>query len=279
MSAPNDKNTPEVCTFAYFLESVPPGAKRTVSDLFSYFATEYSLNTPEIRLPCPTKTCRGVMFFESSENHPYGLRIHPLKVFLTYTCRNCRQSSKTYALQVWSVKHPSGSAVKYGEMPTFGSPLPPRLIQMFGADRELLLQGWRSENQNFGIGAFVYYRRVVENQKDRLLEEIRKSAERLGADEKLLENIDRAMQETQFTKSLNLVKGAIPDGLKVQGDNPLKLLHRALSKAVHRLDDDECLELATSVRVVLTELVSNIEHILKDEREVEDAVKKLRSIK
>ena len=75
---------------------------------------------------------------------------------------------------------------------------------------------------------------------------------------------------------LDLVKDAIPDGLKVHGDNPLKLLHGALSNAVHNLDDDECLERAQAVRVVLSELVSNIAHILKDEREVNSPCQKSR---
>ena len=64
----------------------------------------------------------------------------------------------------------------------------------------------------------------------------------------------------------------------MQGYNPLTLLHDALSKGVHELDDEGCLERAQAVRVVLTELVSNMAHILKDELEVKAAVKKLRSI-
>ena len=80
-------------------------------------------------------------------------------------------------------------------------------------------------------------------------------------------SIDLAIKETRFSKALDLVKGAIPDGLKVQGENPLKLLHKALSKGVHELNDD----------VVLTELVSNIAHILKDDREAKAAVKTLQS--
>ena len=38
----------------------------------------------------------------------------------------------------------------------------------------------------------------------------------------MLSSIDRAKAETQFSKSIDLVKDAIPDGLKVQGHNPLK---------------------------------------------------------
>ena len=164
-------------------------------------------------------------------------------------------------------------------MPAFGPPLPARLFKMAGADGELLRKGRRAENQSLGIGAFVYYRRVVENQKDRLLGEIRKAAERLEADGELLDSIDLAIKETRFSEAIKLVKDAIPDGLKVQGDNPLTLLHRVLSRGVHGLDDRECLERAQAVRRVLTELVLNISQVTKDERELTDAVKKLRSVK
>ena len=287
MSAPKVKIIPETCTFAYFLESVPPGAERMVSDLLSSKPPisfpdpflHWSLNTPDIQLHCSTETCRGVRVFRclsgGEDFHGYRLK----DVFLIYSCRNCTKASKTYALRVAAKEKGPDSVVKYGEMPAFGPPLPPRLINIFGDDRELFMKGRRTESQSLGIGAFVYYRRVVENQKDRLLEEIRKAAERLGADTDLLDSIDRAKGETQFSKAIELVKDAIPDGLKVQGENPLTLLHRVLSRGVHGLDDRECLERAQAVRQVLTELVSNIAQVTKDKRELTDAVKKLRSVK
>ena len=155
--------------------------------------------------------------------------------------------------------------------------LPSRLISILGANHDLFSKGRQAENQSLGIGAFSYYRRVVENQKDHLLGELRKAAERLKADEGLLSSIDRAKAEKQFSKSLDLVKDVIPDGLKVNGENPLKMLHGALSKGVHNLSDKECLEQAQAVRVVLTELASNITRVLKERREVDNAVKLLSS--
>ena len=287
MSAPNDKNTPEPLSFAAFLESVPPGAERRVSDLGSprnYSIAgqknqQYVLQAPDILLHCANNKCRGDRIFESDDGKRQYLEEQPDDVFLNYTCRNCRKGSKTYALQVRQEQGRTGFVAKYGERPAFGPPLPPRLIDIFGDDRELFMKGRRTESQSLGIGAFVYYRRVVENQKDRLLEEIRKAAERLGADTDLLDSIDRAKGETQFSKAIELVKDAIPDGLKVQGENPLTLLHRVLSRGVHGLDDRECLERAQAVRRVLTELVSNITQVTKNERELTDAVKKLRSVK
>ena len=281
MSASKDKNTTEACTFAYFLESVPPGSKRAVFDLFSGLSDKWHLNAPDIRLHCPTEKCGGVRIFKNAvgrvELGSYGRE----DFFLTYLCRNCNMHFKTYALEVnWHNLKPgeSGSAVKYGEMPAFGPPLPARLLKMVADDRDLFLKGRRTESQSLGIGAFAYYRLVVENQKDRLLEEIRKAAVRLGADEEQLRSIDLAKKEMRFSKAIDLVKDAIPDGLKVKGHNPLTLLHNTLSKGVHGHSDEECLAQAQAVRIVLTELVSKIAQVTKDESELDAAVSKLLSV-
>ena len=297
MSASNDKITPVPLTFATFLESVPPGSERKVTDLFKIEIIEHlmgplrgparsgppppswKLNTPDIRLHCPTETCGGDRVFTCTKGGVNSRGYHPENVFLIYSCRNCTKASKTYSLRVALKKQLTGSAVKYGEMPTFGPPLPNRLLKMAGDDSDLLLKGRQTENQGLGIGAFAYYRRVVENQKNRLLEDIRKAAVRLEADDELLSSIDLAIKETRFSEALKLVKDAIPDGLKVKGQNPLTLLHRALSKGVHGLDDTECLERAQVVRHVLTKLVSNIALVTKEERDLDEAVSKLQSIK
>jgi len=61
----------------------------------------------------------------------------------------------------------------------------------------------------------------------------------------------------------------------INGHNPLTLLHSALSDGIHAKTDEECLELATSIRLVLIELADRIATALKDEAELRTAVTKL----
>ena len=56
---------------------------------------------------------------------------------------------------------------------------------------------------------------------------------------------------------------------------PLTLLHPALSEGIHAKTDEECLELATSIRVVLIELAERIAAALKEEAELKSAVSRL----
>src|ERR1700734_3781617 len=141
------------------------------------------------------------------------------------------------AVQIEDTESGWGRCYKFGELPVYGPPTPSRLISLIGPDRELFLQGRRCENQGLGIGAFVYYRRVVENQKNRILERIIDVAQTLGAPSEMVATLTEAKTETQFSKAMHSVKDAMPDSLKLRGQNPLTLLHNALSDGLHARDD------------------------------------------
>ena len=164
---------------------------------------------------------------------------------------------------------------KFGEVPSFGPPIPARVITLLGGEREYYLKGRRSENQGLGIAAFAYYRRVVENKKDKILDEIIRVAERIGASEDILSELDSAKKETQFSKAVAVIKHGIPQDLLINGHNPLTLLHSALSEGLHAQTDEQCLELATSIRVLLSELVDRVAYALKEEAELNAAVSRL----
>src|SRR5262249_11039387 len=154
---------------------------------------------------------------------------------------NCQRTDKTFSLSVEFGSENFGRCYKFGEFPQYGPPTPARLLRLIGSkDRELFLKGRRSEIQGLGIGAFVYYRPVVENQKNRILDEIIRVSEKIGASADMLKSLNDAKKEIQFSKAVENVKYAIPQALLVNGQNPLMLLHSALSSGVHEMTDELC---------------------------------------
>jgi hypothetical protein len=151
-----------------------------------------------------------------------------------------------------------------------------RLVSLdCSATIERLFSKGGCENHGLGIGAFVYYRRVVENQKNRIFDEIIRVATKIGAPTEMIATLESAKQETQFSKALASVKDAIPQSLLINGHNPITLLHSALSGGLHEKSDELCLELAHDVRVVLVELSERLGQALKDEAELNTAVTRL----
>jgi len=268
-------------TVAEFLEWTPPNRLTHISDLSEHkYVGSYWRDiavTPEIQLHCPSDSCNGVRFFRCIAGKGKALKEDYEFFYVTYQCSNCQVHEKTYSLaaKIDIKEKATGELYKFGELPTYGPPTPPRLVKLIGPDRENFLKGRRCENQGLGIGAFIYYRRVVENQKDRILKEIIKVSEKLDTPQDKIDTLKNAVSETQFSKALEMAKDVIPESLLINGHSPILLLHNALSEGVHALADEECLTIASSVRVVLGELSDRLSQALKDEAELTKALSTL----
>jgi hypothetical protein len=265
-------------TLVEFLESTPPNSWVRIEEKVTFphpmGGGMLTLDNPEIQLHCINERCNGIRFFYSKRNEVYLKTREENKLFAEYICRNCQITRKTYSLLV--ILRPEwNDIIKLGEYPEFGPPTPSRVIKLLGPDRELYLKGRRAENQGLGIGAFGYYRRVVENQKSRIFDEISRVSAKLGASPDLISELELARNETQFSKAIDQVKHGIPAALLINGHNPLTLLHSALSEGLHAQSDEDCLEIATSIRVVLSELAERMGQALKDEKELNNAVSRL----
>lgn len=273
------KQTPdEGVRFTTFLESSPPNVWVDISDLTEIHANMgLVINTKAPYLHCDDESCDGPRFFglESTVQRPLPT---PKEMFLDYRCRNCMRTWKTFAIVVESGSGMTGKARKFGEIPPFGPPTSRRLMKLIEPDREMFLKGRRCETQGLGVGAFAYYRRVVEDQRTRIFDRIIEVAEGTGTPAAVMETLRTARAERQFLKSMVLAKDAIPDAIKLAGGhNPLTLLHGALSEGIHELSDQECLELATSVRLVLQDMAERAAEALKEQAELTAAVARLQN--
>lgn len=232
--------------------------------------------TPDLRLHCSSHVCGGVRTFSYTLSKKWVDDKILAEHFLRFRCRNCGLESKTFAVALRvDLKDLSGVAFKFGELPSFGEPVPSKLLELVGPDRDLFLKGRRAEQQGMGIGAFGYYRRVVENQKSRIIERVIKVARRIELPSSSLDSLEAAAEETQFSTAVRRMGEAFPRELEISGKNPLTLLHSVLSEGLHSDSDVECLKAATSVRVVLTELAKRIQFTLEERAGLDEAIRYL----
>ena len=115
----------------------------------------------------------------------------------------------------------------------------------------------------------------LENQKNLLLGEILRVSRKLSAKEEMIQTIESAISETQFSTAIDMVKDSLPESLLVNGQNPFKLLHKVLSIGIHKESDDKCLEIAHNIRMVLLDLAERIKLALSEQRELNSAVSSL----
>jgi hypothetical protein len=263
-------------TMQAFLTAVPPSHVYThVKDALAHDGRNVEIEVPSILLHCSSNICNGGnRIYRYSKGNRYLSREDPTLTYLTYICSNCRQQTKMFSLAIQNGDElPAALCAKFGELPEFGSPTPNRLLRLFGSDSRIFLKGRQCENHGLGIGAFSYYRRVVEGHKDQIFDEIIKVATKIAPD--AVNALREAKKQNQFLSALEAVKDGFPQGLLINGQNPLTLLHSALSDGLHARTDEECLQSAHDVRVVLAELAERMGQALKDEAELSAAVARL----
>jgi len=265
--------------FRAFLESVPPLEWRAIRvELHTEYQRISKILLPPIYLHCTHADCMGPRFYDyrGSEIHvvSQGKVSHD---FLHYRCRNCRTTTKIFAVQIIRAGEAEDiyTVIKLGEKPRFGEPRPNVVADVLDDEIEYFDRGYRSETDGLGIGAFAYYRRFVESHKDKIIGEIKNVAIAQGLAPSIIDALDRAAGKREFKAAVEEIKDAIPDSLKINGMNPLTLLHNALSGGLHSDDDTECLEIAQDIRIVLTAMANRTSELLKSESGLKEAVTRL----
>ena len=234
-----------------FLETYP---------LYRKFSTDIGCYTfgyitkPPIRMHCHTCDCLQTfnMSNEYYTNYSYDDTCSGKVIRLVYLCSACKKYERFFLLQF-----ADDYVMKVGQCPPWEITPDKKLTELLGEHQDYYKKGLVCESQGYGIGSYAYYRRIVEAIIDSLLDSI---GELISEDEK--QSYFKALEETKKTtviqEKIKLVKDLLPEILRPDGMNPLNLLHSTLSEGLHAKTDEECLEIAGSIRDILVFLVNQI---------------------
>ncbi len=271
---------PLIESTAKFLETVPPGEfRRLPREFFPNDAHGRTvLEWPAAEFYC--HKCNGVRYADpDTSTISFGFDAgQERNSICDYHCRNCRTFLKRFAVVAYSPPAKPeglGSIAKVGELPLFGPYVPTNVFQLLAEDVDAFQKGLRAEAQGLGIAAFAYYRRVVESQRTHIFDEIIAAAEHVGADSAMIERLKELRQHWRFQRSIDEVKDCLPQILLIEGQNPLELLHPVLSDSIHDRSDEEALEIASEIRLVLINLAERIALAKTQSDELKQAVGKL----
>lgn len=207
------ENEVESTSLKEFLEKVHPSVAKQVADLWTYRNVNLShgervIGAPDLRLHC--QVCEGERTFRCAEPPTASMKSNQATCNLRYRCGDCHEQVKFYSLWVEFHEKAGGKVYKYGELPSFGVPIPNKVLRLFGKDASIFLKGRQCENLGYGVGAFAYYRRVVENHKNDIFDEIIKVCRTVHAPEDLINELQDAKKEVSFTKAIDKVRSALP---------------------------------------------------------------------
>jgi hypothetical protein len=267
--------TVQRATMNELLCDVPLHSRCRISDLFSDPVFGKVVLPDEIRVHCGNQNCGGVR--RHTKNETTRLKDGDnFFVLASYQCINCRSAVKIFGLKAEREEEgDDGFCTKIYQEPAFGQPIPKRLFEIIGEDnRAPFLQARRAIARGLGIGAYAYYRRIVENTKFTLVGSVLNVAKATNAPTGQIELLQKAQSERQFSKAIETLRdvGAIPAALLIDGHNPLALLHDLLSEGIHELDDNECLKRAQEAEVILCEIADRMQTALTERKTVKSAL-------
>ena len=140
----------------------------------------------QLRMYCDHEKCKAETWWDigGDGNHYFSWWLHPY----IYTCRNCGVCSQNYYV-IWKEYEASSTFIKAGQWPPLTIQPTPELAKALGPENaELYKKGLIDFNFGHGIGAVGYFRRVLENKINTLLDLIEEAARNAKvADEHLAE--------------------------------------------------------------------------------------------
>ncbi len=180
---------------------------------------------------------------------------------IEYKCVECESQVIKYVVYV---NHNDGYMMKVGQWPSWLPKIDRNLGKALGDDLEVYKKGLYCENEGCGIGAFAYYRRVVEDiindSLDQLFEALEADDTLEAGKKSLYETAYKTAKKTKDTENkIEIAIEMVPEELvRDIGTNPLKMLHSCLSIGIHSEPDEKCLNSAADMRIALNYLVKGI---------------------
>jgi len=267
-----------------FLETYPLLKKFEIS--LSYFQDSLeNLPSPAINMPC--KVCKSRQTFNMVnkfwENEPsMKTEIWGKTIRSKYICSACNEFEYLFFIEFvktgtneTDTNIYDGYMRKVGQNPPWEIKMDKRLETLLGDYSELYKKGLVCESQGYGIGAYGYYRRIVEQVIDTLLDSITELIESGEDKVKYLEALEKTKNAKDASHKIELVKDLLPASLRPDDLNPLDIIYSSLSDGIHSKSDEECLNIADSIRKSLVFLVDQLLSQNQAKKEFTESMRKL----
>lgn len=212
-------------------------------------------------------------------------------------CTNCKECNVSFLLHVYSkevIPHEKVVTVwlkpekdpfynkrlsiyieKVGEYPQKEAQVSKEFTKYF--DRESCNWYYKAKKmlyENMGIGAFAYYRRIVEKELIHFMTDIS------NLDNSSSDELKKLIDEYEKTNKVHLLYENtykhLPPSLQGLGENPLKLLYQQTSKGLHNLSEEECIDASILVDSLLEFTVKKINEEKHEVKAIREQLKKLK---
>jgi hypothetical protein len=208
------------------------------------------------------ETCKKIRPFHSMASRGGGAG-QPVQTLSTgqshfeFYCASCSKQHYTYLVN-HIVNEETIKLQKFGELPKRGLERDRVLQKFFASDSDCYEKAVVCLSYGYGIAAFAYLRRIVENNIFKLLDLLQEDIETSKENHEITNALAELRKESPMSEKIKIANKALPVYLKPDGLNPLGKLYKVLSGGIHSHTDQECLQKANTVKECLKYLISEL---------------------
>jgi len=217
----------------------------------------YAVLPGSLRMFCDFEDCRHETKWNLDEQgHDFFFNSSPQA--RTYVCCNCSSNRMAYWIN-WQENAEGGIFIKVGQWPPLAIQPMPELAKALGnEDSELYRKALINANFAHGIGALAYFRRVIENKANYLLDLIAEAAKHVRFEHEQLNIIEEIKKSQYLDQKIDYASKILPIHLRPGGHNPLIKLYGIASAGLHGESDEKCLELFDTYKFEFEYLFRNL---------------------
>jgi hypothetical protein len=205
-------------------------------------------------------------------------------------CQNCGHmmdvTFQIFSDKVWTdATFPELFVRKIGQYPSYErSPDKEVFNYLTDEDKEHYKKALANMSISYGIGAYSYLRRIIENEIKNLVKDISEldytNATKVKAAFELYQTQVKDAWESyqsnhQMSNLINSITPFLPSSLIQNGHNTLKILHNHTSEGLHVLSDEECLEKAIHTDKLLQYVIKRVSGMKAEFADLKEAIKHL----
>jgi hypothetical protein len=176
-----------------------------------------------------------------------------------YRCRNCGSNNINYWFIWQENRNENHFFIKVAQWPPLAIEPSREVAAALGLeDAELYKKALIAANFSHGIGAIAYFRRVIENKVNALIDLIAEAAKTANFELEQLQRIEEIKKDRHVDVRIGFASKILPLHLRPGGHNPLDKLYAAASGGLHGETDEECLVIFEEARFVFEYLFKNL---------------------
>lgn len=185
------------------------------------------------------------------------MRLSTGQSYFEFLCVSCKKSRYEYCVNQ-EVNTDTIKIQKFGELPRKKLERDKLLQKFFSDDLDCYEKAIVCLSNGYGIAAFAYLRRIIENNILKLLDMLQEEVNNSGGNVDIETALVELRKESPMSDKIKVANNALPVYLKSDGLNPLGKLYGILSEGVHKLSDEECLKRAEIIKECLKYLISEL---------------------